>query len=114
MHLFLPLPRQVGLGELVKQALRALGVRPCGRCARRAARLDSLLTFGPRAGSRGDCWRFHGSCTGFGSTQCVVGPEEQTPDARIITQCCGGWFQYPWIEVCPGQKATRGCGFCFW
>jgi hypothetical protein len=61
-----------------------------------------------------ECWSFTGPCTGFGKRVCVEAPASQDPDAEIIQQCCGGWFLYPWIEVCPGQRATQGCGFCFW
>ena len=122
-----------GLGDAAKSMLARLGVRPCGGCARRAAALNSMLVLsaaGPagrsarraprwahargRQAAAGQCWSFTGGCTGFGHRQCVEAPATQEPDAEIITQCCGGWFQYPWIEVCPGQRATQGCGFCLW
>jgi len=61
-----------------------------------------------------NCRTFSGPCTGFGSRQCVTAPESFTPDAAIIEQCCNGWHQYPWIEVCEGESAKKGCGFCFW
>ena len=38
----------VGLGDVVKRGTTALGVRPCGGCERRAARLDRLVRFEPR------------------------------------------------------------------
>lgn len=117
----------VGLGTLVKRVLARLGAPACRSCHRRAAYLDSLVTFVPAGEGTpaaplpsasiiqsSDCWHFRGRCTGWGTRQCVTGPEEQSPDALIIEQCCSGWFQYPWIEVCPGTKATRGCGFCLW
>jgi hypothetical protein len=62
------------------------------------------------------CWRYYGSCTRFSwyyvGRQCVVGPATQELGAETIEQCCSGWFQYPWIEVCPGEEAHSGCGFC--
>jgi len=39
----------VGLGQVVKRVTSSLGVRPCGACERRAARLDQLLRFTPAA-----------------------------------------------------------------
>ena len=38
----------VGLGDVIKRATSALGIRPCGSCARRAAALNSWLTFSGR------------------------------------------------------------------
>jgi hypothetical protein len=35
----------VGLGDLIKRATHALGVKPCGECERRAARLNRWLIF---------------------------------------------------------------------
>ena len=35
----------VGLGDLLKRATHALGVKPCGECERRAARLNRWVTF---------------------------------------------------------------------
>jgi hypothetical protein len=134
---------ELGLGDLVAKATSAVGVRPCGGCARRAATLNRLvvlaapptrdaggeqrrrwrsrlrprlrLRLGLRRGAAASsCWSFTGRCTGFGSRQCVEAPASQDPDAETVTQCCNGWFQYPWIEVCPGQPATTGCGFCLW
>jgi hypothetical protein len=62
----------------------------------------------------GQCWSFSGPCTGFGKRQCVTAPAAQEPDAGMVEHCCEGWFQYPWIEVCPDQPARMGCGFCWW
>lgn len=109
----------IGLGTVLRVLTTGLGIRTCAGCRRRAALLDRWVRLPTGRGRRGrsadgDCWRFNGSCTGFGSRQCVSGPERQEPDAAIIEQCCGGWFQYPWIEVCPGEPARTGCGFCFW
>jgi hypothetical protein len=68
------------------------------------------------ANSSDPCWRYYGNCTRFAlyymGTQCVTGPARQEASAETIEQCCTGWFQYPWIEVCPGEEARRGCGFC--
>ena len=38
----------VGLGDVIKRATSALGIRPCGSCARRAAALNRWLTFSGR------------------------------------------------------------------
>jgi hypothetical protein len=38
----------VGLGDAVKRATSAVGVRPCGPCARRAQRLNEWLVFSGR------------------------------------------------------------------
>jgi hypothetical protein len=135
---------RLGLGDLVKRLTLQLGIQPCERCNRRAEVLNrSIVFYGGMAGipqkvggdlspasqvlessvsrsghmamSASDpCWHFRGYCTGFGRQQCITAPASQEPDALIITQCCGGWFQYPWILVCPGQPARQGCGFCFW
>jgi len=61
------------------------------------------------------CWSYHGSCTGWGTRQCIVGPKDpiNSPGEELIHQCCSGWFQYPWIEVCDG-RVNQGCGLCFW
>jgi hypothetical protein len=99
---------EIGLGDLIKRFTGALGLETCGACARRASALNRFAAFSS------PCWSFTGGCTGFGSRRCVSAPESQSPDATIVTQCCGGWFQYPWIEVCPGQPARMGCGFCLW
>jgi hypothetical protein len=40
----------IGLGDLVKRATSAAGVRPCGPCQERARRLNSWLVF---TGKRG-------------------------------------------------------------
>ena len=33
----------VGLGDVVKRATSAIGIKPCGGCAQRAARLNSRV-----------------------------------------------------------------------
>ncbi|MGH8906519.1 MAG: hypothetical protein ACRD0K_08380 [Egibacteraceae bacterium] len=38
---------EVGLGDVVKRATSAVGVRPCGGCARRAAALNRRIVFTP-------------------------------------------------------------------
>jgi len=64
------------------------------------------------------CTHYYGRCTGafwWASRQCIDGlatPED--PYSNTVTQCCSGWFQYPWIESCPGQPPTSGCGSCLW
>ena len=35
----------VGLGDVIKRATSAVGIRPCGRCEQRAAALNRWLTF---------------------------------------------------------------------
>jgi len=36
---------EVGLGDVIKRATYAIGVRPCGGCERRAAALNRWVTF---------------------------------------------------------------------
>ena len=115
-------PQEIGLGTAIRHLAARLHIPTCGGCRRRAAAMDRRVRISIRPGRlarRGSaeaagCWHFNGRCTGFGSRQCVSGPASQEPDAEIIEQCCGGWFRYPWIEVCPGESARTGCGFCFW
>lgn len=38
----------VGLGDVVKRATTGVGIRPCGRCAQRAQRLNGWLVFSGR------------------------------------------------------------------
>jgi len=41
--------RKIGLGEVIKRATSAVGIRPCAGCEGRAAALDRWLVFtGPR------------------------------------------------------------------
>jgi hypothetical protein len=40
--------RDIGLGDAITRFGRAVGLRPCGGCARRAAQLNRLLVFTPR------------------------------------------------------------------
>lgn len=35
----------VGLGDVIKQVTTAVGIRPCGECERRAAKLNRWLIF---------------------------------------------------------------------
>jgi hypothetical protein len=35
----------VGLGDLIKRATAAVGIKPCGGCARRAATLNRWMVF---------------------------------------------------------------------
>ena len=117
-----------GLGQLLERLTGWLSIRPCQSCMERARKLDQVLIVsvghpGP-AGSQAatgtadwtdssGCWHFAGACTGFGRTRCVTAPSSQSdPTALPVEQCCGGWFQYPWILVCPDGQVQRGCGFC--
>lgn len=36
---------EVGLGDVIKRATYAIGVKPCGGCQRRAAVLNRLMVF---------------------------------------------------------------------
>jgi hypothetical protein len=38
----------IGLGEAIKRATSAVGIRPCGGCERRAAALNRWLVFSGR------------------------------------------------------------------
>lgn len=38
----------VGLGDVIKRATSAVGIRPCGGCARRAERLNAWVGFSSR------------------------------------------------------------------
>ncbi len=44
LPLFVP-DEPVGLGDAIKRATSAIGIKPCGPCARRAAELNSRLMF---------------------------------------------------------------------
>ena len=39
---------EIGLGDVIKRASSAIGVKPCGGCDRRAAALNRWLTFSGR------------------------------------------------------------------
>jgi hypothetical protein len=39
---------EVGLGDAIKRATSAVGIQPCGGCARRAAALNRWVAFGGR------------------------------------------------------------------
>lgn len=41
----------VGLGDVIKRATSAAGIRPCGGCEKRAAALNHWLTFSGRRSS---------------------------------------------------------------
>lgn len=43
---------EVGLGDVVKRATAAMGIRPCGGCSARAERLNRLVALTPRRRSR--------------------------------------------------------------
>lgn len=38
----------IGLGDVIKRATSAVGIRPCGSCERRAATFNRWLTFSGR------------------------------------------------------------------
>ncbi len=38
----------IGLGDVIKRATSAVGIRPCGGCAQRAAALNRWFTFSGR------------------------------------------------------------------
>jgi hypothetical protein len=40
--------KEVGLGELIKRATSAIGIRPCGGCEQRAMALNRWLSFSGR------------------------------------------------------------------
>jgi hypothetical protein len=40
---------EIGLGDVIKRATAAVGVRPCGGCGRRAAALNQRVVFAPGA-----------------------------------------------------------------
>jgi hypothetical protein len=42
---------EVGLGDVIKRATAAVGVRPCGGCDRRAATLNRWFVFSGRRSS---------------------------------------------------------------
>ena len=39
---------EIGLGDVIKRATYAMGIKPCGGCARRAATLNRWVMFTPR------------------------------------------------------------------
>ncbi len=40
--------KEVGLGDVIKRATSAVGIRPCGGCERRAAALNRWIVFSGR------------------------------------------------------------------
>jgi hypothetical protein len=38
---------EVGLGDVIKRATTIVGIKPCGPCAERAARLNRRIVFTP-------------------------------------------------------------------
>ena len=42
----------VGIGDVIKRATSTIGIKPCGGCARRAAHLNSMMTFTGRRNER--------------------------------------------------------------
>jgi hypothetical protein len=41
------LNEEVGLGDVIKRATNAIGIRPCGPCAERAWRLNRRIVLSP-------------------------------------------------------------------
>ncbi len=39
---------EVGLGDAIKRATSAIGIKPCAPCAQRAARLNERVVLAPR------------------------------------------------------------------
>ena len=39
---------EIGLGDAIKRATAAIGIRPCSACAQRAAYLNQRIVFAPR------------------------------------------------------------------
>lgn len=37
--------QEIGLGDIIKRATYAMGIKPCGGCERRAAVLNQWMTF---------------------------------------------------------------------
>jgi len=44
--------KPIGLGDAIKRVTSAIGVRPCGACNERAAKLNRWLAVEPRAYSK--------------------------------------------------------------
>jgi len=44
--------KEVGLGDMIKRATYAVGIKPCGGCARRATALNRWVVFTGRPRSR--------------------------------------------------------------
>ena len=40
--------QEVGLGDMIKRATSAIGIKPCGGCQQRAAALNHWMTFSGR------------------------------------------------------------------
>jgi hypothetical protein len=95
---------EVGLGDVIKRLTRAVGVRPCGGCQRRAATLNRrvvLFSGGSRptaaAGMpapKPGCWFAGTSCYGFVQTLkfCCGNGAEYT---ERWGWCIGLWFAPP-------------------
>ena len=42
---------EIGLGDLIKRATSAIGIKPCGGCERRASTLNNLIVFNRKTNS---------------------------------------------------------------
>jgi hypothetical protein len=45
--------QDIGLGDVITKSTTALGIRPCGGCAQRAAALNRWMVFGKGSFQRG-------------------------------------------------------------
>jgi hypothetical protein len=48
MNIPVPIEKPIGLGDVVKKATTAIGVKPCGGCKKRAEVLNKAVTFVPK------------------------------------------------------------------
>ena len=39
--------KEIGLGDVIKRAVSAIGIKPCEKCRKRAASLNKMIVFGP-------------------------------------------------------------------
>ena len=39
--------KEIGLGDVIKRATSAFGIKPCGECKKRALSLNEWISFGP-------------------------------------------------------------------
>jgi hypothetical protein len=104
------------IGEFMRSSSKRFRITACSACEARIMEMNrfTLRNIGSPWLAQTRCRTYTGPCTGFGTRRCVVAPDSFSPDAATVEQCCSGWFQFPWIEVCDGKPVRKGCGFCFW
>ena len=58
-HIYLPFmsDEEIGLGDVIKRATSAVGIKPCGGCQKRAERLNQTIRFRGRR-SQGTSFRY--------------------------------------------------------